>query len=253
MLILLSPAKTLDMSPVEVGATQPRLLEDSEKLIKSLRRKSKRALANLMSISDTLAEENLLRFQEFSLPFTRENAKPAGLAFWGDVYRELDAREFSPQEFEFANRQIRILSGLYGLLRPSDLMQAYRLEMGTRLPTRRGKDLYSFWGDRITKLVNADLAGDPSRLVVNLASQEYSRSLQPDRIEGRLLTIHFKEMRDEKYKVIAFNAKRARGKMARLITLEGITDAEPLRDLDVNGYLYNAEMSTENDWVYTRS
>ncbi|MCP9237325.1 peroxide stress protein YaaA [Lewinella sp. JB7] len=252
MLILLSPAKTLDMSPVELESTQPRLLDESETLVRSLRRKSRRALKELMSISDKLAEENQQRYHAFARPFTAENAKPAGLAFSGDVYLGLRAGDFSPREFDFANRQIRILSGLYGLLRPRDLMQPYRLEMSTRLPTRRGKDLYAFWGTRITDLLNQDLADDSSKTVLNLASKEYFQSLQPARIQGRIVDIQFKELRNGTYKFVTFNAKKARGAMARLITLEGITEAEPLKDLNVDGYRYNEAMSTPDNWMYTR-
>ncbi len=250
MLILLSPAKTLDMSPVPGKASQPRLLHDTELLMRSLRRKSEKKLQALMSISEHLATLNYERFQKFSLPFTTENAKPALLAFQGDVYQDLEAHDFSDREFDFADRQLRILSGLYGLLRPRDLMQAYRLEMGTSLATRRGKNLYAFWGNRLTNLLNEDLAKDPSGLVLNLASQEYFRSINPAQLTGRVLTIHFKEMRDGTPKVLSFTAKRARGKMARLITLEGITTAGPLRELVVNDHYFRAELSTETDWVY---
>ncbi len=252
MLILISPAKTLDMSPVTTDATQPRLLDDTEKLLRTLCRKSPAKLRELMSISDKLADLNYARYQACCLPLTPENAKPALLAFRGDVYQDLGADDFSEREFDFANRQIRILSGLYGMLRPRDLMQAYRLEMGTCLPTRRGKNLYQFWGNRITKLLNEDLATDPTGLVLNLASQEYFRSVNPAKIAGRVLTIHFKEMHAGKPRVVSFTAKRARGKLARLITLEGITAAEPLKEFVVNDHRYVAELSTTDDWVYLK-
>lgn len=252
MLILLSPAKTLDMTPVARQATQPRLLNDTEQLAKVLRKKSRADIQDLMHVSEKLADLNHERFQEFSLPFTSENAKPAGLAFKGDVYQDLEAHTFTDKEFSFANKQIRILSGLYGVLRPSDLMQAYRLEMGTKLKNRRGKNLYEFWGDRITAVLNEDLAANNDDLILNLASKEYFKSVQPKDLNGRLLTVNFKDEKDGKFRIIAFNAKRARGKMANLITKEGISTAEPLKELVVNDYVYNASQSTENEWVFTR-
>ncbi|NJB85683.1 hypothetical protein GGR26_001428 [Lewinella marina] len=249
MLILLSPAKTLDMSPAGAGGTAPRMLADTHELVRTLQRQSARKLGKLMSISDKLAELNYERYQSFA---EEAVGKAALLAFRGDVYQDLEADDFSDREFAFANQQIRILSGLYGILRPADLMQPYRLEMGTRLSTKRGKNLYAFWGDKITQLLNADLAEEGSGLVLNLASQEYFRSVRPEHVDGRILNIHFKEPHGDKHRVIAFNAKRARGRMARLITLEGIRTADPLKDLVVNDYVYREDLSTENDWVYVR-
>jgi cytoplasmic iron level regulating protein YaaA (DUF328/UPF0246 family) len=252
MIILLSPAKTLDMSPVEGNFSEPRLLGESKTLATILRKKSRSDLQELMSISESLADTNYQRYQEFVVPFTPDNAKPAIMAFRGDVYQDLDAPTMTEAQLDFADRQIRILSGLYGLLRPRDLMQAYRLEMGTRLSNRRGKNLYEFWGDRITKVLNQDISEEGSGLVVNLASQEYFKSVKPGEINARVLNIHFKDEKDGKYRVIAFNAKRARGKMARLITEEGITQAEPLKELVVNDYVYNDALSSGDDWVWTR-
>lgn len=249
MLILLSPAKTLDMSPTDVAATTPRLLDDTRTLVDILKRKSPADLSALMSISDKLADLNFERYQRFDEP---EGGKPALLAFKGDVYQDLQADDFSGRELAFADRQIRILSGLYGLLRPTDLMRPYRLEMGTKLPTRRGKNLYDFWSTRITELLNQDLRAEGSGLVLNLASQEYFKSLQPGRLDGRILNIHFKELRNDTYRVITFNAKRARGAMARLITLEGIREAGPLRELVVNDYVFAPDLSAEDDWTYVR-
>ncbi len=252
MLILLSPAKTLDMTPVATTATQPRLMADTEKLAKVLKKKSRATLQSLMHISENLADLNYQRNQEFSLPFTEDNAKPAGLAFQGDVYKDLEMAELNAVESDFANQQIRILSGLYGILRPNDLMQAYRLEMGTKLKTRRGKNLYEFWGDRITKVINEDLSEGGHELILNLASQEYFKSVNTKKLDARLLTAHFKEAHNGKFRVVAFNAKRARGRMANLITKESITTAEPLKELVVNDYVYNPELSTENDWVFSK-
>lgn len=253
MLVLLSPAKTLDMTPVSGEFTLPRLLEQSEQLASALRRKSRSKLQQLMSISEKLAALNYERYQDFSLPFTPENAKPAVLAFRGDVYQDLEADDFSLREMETAQRQLRILSGLYGLLRPLDLIQAYRLEMGTKLKYRRKNDLYAFWGDRITDLLNEDLATEGSGLVLNLASQEYFRSLNPDRVAGRVLTVHFKEPAPQGgYRVISFNAKRARGRLAQLITKEGISTADPIQELEVNEYRFDEKLSEKNEWVFVR-
>lgn len=254
MLLLLSPAKTLDMTPSHPATvpTQARLLDDTAELARLLKKKSRGGLQGLMSISENLADLNYTRFQKFSLPLTPETAKPAGLAFRGDVYVDLEADTFTPEEWEMANRQIRILSGLYGVLRPSDLMLPYRLEMGTTLTNKRGKNLYEFWGDRITELLNDDLAEAGFDLVLNLASQEYFKSVNTERLNGRLLTAHFKEAKNDKYRVVAFNAKRARGRMANLITKEGITTAEPLKELVVNDYIYSETLSSENDWVWAR-
>lgn len=249
MLILLSPAKTLDMSPAPVVGTPPRMLEKTGQLVGILQRRSADELAELMSISDKLAELNYERYQTFS---DAPDGKAALLAFRGDVYQDLEASDFSEREFAFANQQIRILSGLYGLLRPADLMQAYRLEMGTKLENPRGKNLYEFWDGDITDLLNRDLDEEGSGLVLNLASQEYFRSVRTEQLRGRLLTVHFREKRGETYRTVSFNAKRARGRMARLITLEGIRTAAPLKDLVVNDYAYHEALSTEDEWVFAR-
>lgn len=253
MLLLLSPAKTLDMTPAaDHPASQPRLLKETKELAGVLKKQSRGDLQDLMHISEKLADLNHHRYQNFKLPLTLANAKPAALAFRGDVYQDLEADTFTPEEFEFANRQIRILSGLYGVLRPADLMQAYRLEMGTRLKNKKGKNLYEFWGDKITHILNQDLAENGDDLILNLASQEYFKSVKTATLKGRLLTAHFREAKDGKYRVVAFNAKRARGRMANLITKEGITTAEPLKELVVNDYVFDASLSTEDDWVWVK-
>lgn len=253
MIVLLSPAKTLDETPVHgLQSSQPRLLPQSAQLIRKLRRQSVADLQSLMSISENLAVLNRQRYQNYQEEFTEENAKPAALMFKGDVYTGLEADQFSEQELAFAQRHLRILSGLYGLLRPLDLIQPYRLEMGTRLPVGRKKNLYAFWGQQITDLVNEDLAQSDGDTIVNLASQEYFQSVQPEQLNGQLLNIHFKEDRNGKLKVISFNAKKARGKMAQLIVREGITTAEPLQELVVDDYVYQADLSSANDWVFAK-
>ncbi|MEL6656136.1 MAG: peroxide stress protein YaaA [Bacteroidota bacterium] len=253
MIVLLSPAKTLDETPVHgIPHTEPRLLPQSATLIKKLRRQSVAALQELMHISEKLAVLNKGRYQSYSETFTEENAKPAALMFKGDVYTGLEAESFSETEMAFAQDHVRILSGLYGLLRPLDLIQPYRLEMGTQLKSGRNKNLYAFWGDQITELVNQDLAQSAGETVVNLASQEYFQSVKPEQLNGRLINVHFKEDRDGKLKVISFNAKKARGKMAQLIVKERLTNAEGIKELVADDYVYRADLSSETDWVFVK-
>ncbi len=252
MLLLLSPAKTLDLSPVETAATQPRLLPAGEELIDVLRTKSIADLRGLMKVSEKIAVLNAERFQEFTTPFTTANAKPAVLAFKGDVYVGLEADTFSEQELDFAQKHLRMLSGLYGLLRARDLMQPYRLEMGTRLHHDGHQNLYDFWGDRITELINQDLAAEGSGVVLNLASKEYFKAVRPELLNGRVVNVHFREKRGDAYKIITFNAKRARGSMARIIIKEGLTRPEQLRDFAVDGYVYREERSREGEMEFIK-
>jgi cytoplasmic iron level regulating protein YaaA (DUF328/UPF0246 family) len=253
MIVLLSPAKTLDETPVHgITHTKPRLLPESAKLVKKLRRHSVAGLQELMHISEKLASLNKERYQTYSETFTAENAKPAALMFKGDVYTGLEAETFTEEEMTFAQEHIRILSGLYGLLRPLDLIQPYRLEMGTKLPVGRKKNLYDFWGNQITELVQKDLEEAEGNTVINLASQEYFQSVKPEELSGRLINIHFKEDRDGKLKVISFNAKKARGKMAQLIVKERVTNPEGLKELVADDYVYNADLSTEQDWMFVK-
>lgn len=251
MLTLLSPAKSLNFDPVETPATQPRLLDRSEKLVNVLRKQSVADLQELMSISENLATLNVERYRNFTTPFTPDNAKPAGLAFDGDVYTGLEAEAFDEADLDFAQRHLRILSGLYGVLRPRDLMQPYRLEMGTKLQQNGSKDLYEFWGDEITQLINADLAESGEKTILNLASQEYFKSINSELLAGPVLTVHFKEKRKGKYRMITFNAKKARGRMAHLVVKERINDPAALKELVINDYVYNPELSTQWDWHYT--
>jgi len=252
MITLLSPAKTLDLDPVETEVhSLPRLMEDTETLVAVLKKKSARQLKNLMKVSDNIAALNVERFQSFATPFTPDNAKPAALAFKGDVYLGLEAETFSSEDMEFAQSHVRILSGLYGVLKPLDLMQAYRLEMGTPLKKGRKKNLYEFWDRRITDLINEDLNESGGDTIINLASKEYFHAIKPALLQGRLINIHFRENRNGQYKVISFNAKKARGRMAHLIVKEKVTLAEDLKELVANDYCYNESMSTETDWIFT--
>lgn len=254
MLMVISPAKTLnyDTSPVTHEATIPDFLADSKALIKQLRTLNPADIASLMSISDKLAGLNSARFEAWQTPFTPDNAKQAVLTFKGDVYIGLDAESLSADDFAFAQSHLRILSGLYGLLRPLDLMQAYRLEMGTRFSNSRGKDLYAFWGDRITDKLNEALQQQTDNVLVNLASNEYFKSVKPAKLEGEIVTPVFKDLKNGQYKIISFYAKKARGLMVRYIIDHRINRVEDLKGFDYQGYAFNADMSERNHWVFTR-
>ena len=206
MLIVISPAKTLDYDtpPATKTATQPDFLDQSAKLIKELKQLSPQEIASLMNISDKLAQLNAARFEAWNKKFTTKNAKQAVLAFKGDVYTGLDADSLSEKQFEFAQKHLRILSGLYGLLRPLDLMQAYRLEMGTKFANQRGKDLYSFWGNQITDKLNEELSSQKKPVLVNLASNEYFKSIKTKELKAEIITPVFKDWKGGKYKIISF-------------------------------------------------
>jgi len=253
MILLISPAKTLDFSDTELTShSTPRLLDDSEKLVSVLKKKSARSLKKLMSVSDAIAELNVERFQSYETPFTLNNSKQAILAFKGDVYTGLQAETFDAKDHDFAQTHLRILSGLYGLLTPLDLMQPYRLEMGTRLKNGRKKNLYEFWDKKITELINDDLEESGNDIVLNLASQEYFHSVKPAFLNGKLFHVHFKELRNGAYKVISFSAKKARGAMARQIIQNRINEIDALKPLNVDGYKYNESLSDEVNLVFTK-
>lgn len=254
MLIVISPAKTLDYSPQDYTDqySQPVLLEHSSKLIDSLKKKSPKKIKELMSVSDNIAQLNYERYQDFSLPFNTKNAKQALLAFKGDVYLGFELDKYKQKDFDFAQSHLRILSGLYGVLRPLDLMQPYRLEMGTKLKTRRGPNLYKFWGARITEQVNQALAESKDDLIINLASNEYFKSLQTKALNARILTPVFKDNKNGTLKVISFLAKKARGEMANYIIKKKLKNPEALKKYTVGGYAYDDNLSTEDQWVFTR-
>lgn len=253
MILLLSPAKTLDLEPADVqDFTIPRLLDNSDQLVKVLRKKKVTDLKALMSVSDKIATLNVERYKNFQQPFTLDNAKQAILAFKGDVYLGLDAASFNKRDLKFAQKHLRILSGLYGLLTPLDLMQAYRLEMGTKLKNGKFKNLYEFWDKKITELINADLKASKSKTVLNLASQEYFKSVKTDLLEGQLVHVHFKELRGDKYKVISFTAKKARGSMAKQIIKNRIVKVEHLKDLEVDGHVFNDGLSDATNYYFTK-
>ncbi len=244
MIVLLSPAKTLDFNPTKFKKhTTPRLLEDSEQLVDVLKKQSANKIKTLMKVSDKLAALNHERYQQFQTPFTLDNAKQSILAFKGDVYSGLDADSMDAKDLTFAQKHLRILSGLYGVLAPLDLMQAYRLEMGTKLKNGKNKNLYEFWDSRITDILNTDLSKAKSKVFLNLASQEYFHSVKTDQLKGELVHVHFKELRNGAYKVIAFNAKKARGAMAREIIKNRITKVGEIKKLKINDYVYKKDLS----------
>lgn len=254
MLIVISPAKKLDYdTPARTKtATRPDYMEQTMVLIKRLREFSSLDIAEMMHLSMNLAELNYDRYKAFAPVCTQDNAKQALLAFKGDVYQGMDAESFSAADFKFAQQHLRVLSGLYGLLRPLDLMQPYRLEMGTRLTTARGKNLYEFWGDIITDGLNAQLSKIKSGTLVNLASNEYFKSVKPKNIAAEIITPQFKEYKDGDYKMIGIYAKRARGLMARYIIRNQLSKPGALKDFAEEGYSFNTKLSAGTSLVFTR-
>jgi cytoplasmic iron level regulating protein YaaA (DUF328/UPF0246 family) len=253
MLFVLPPAKTLDFTPAppELPATAPAMSRDTAELAKVTRRLKAADLKRLMAISDKLAELNVARFKAFD-PEDDEAGLQAALAFAGDVYDGLDARSLGLDDLGWAQDRLRILSGLYGVLRPLDRIQPYRLEMGVRLHTRRGESLYDFWGDRVSKALRAAAAGHPDPTVVNLASQEYFGAVDRRALKLPVLTCHFKEEKDGLARIVSFFAKRARGMMARFAVERRIERPEALKAFDVAGYRFRPELSGESEWVFVR-
>jgi cytoplasmic iron level regulating protein YaaA (DUF328/UPF0246 family) len=254
MISVLSPAKTLDYCRQDLTkkATQPAFLEESRELVGQLSGLSKARLRKLMSISENLAEVNRERYQEWSTPFTTGNAKQALLAFKGDVYTGFNCEDWTARDFDFAQKHLRILSGLYGVLRPLDLMQAYRLEMGTGLKNKKGKDLYAFWGTKVTGAINDALAESKSKALVNLASNEYFTVVEPSLLDKPVVTPVFKDWKNGQYKFISFFGKKARGMMADFIVKERIKAPEGLKDFDVDGYKFAGEGKKEGELLFHR-
>ncbi|GGD49540.1 peroxide stress protein YaaA [Lacimicrobium alkaliphilum] len=254
MLIVLSPAKNLDYdTPAPINThSQPEMLDDASELIQVCRGLSPQQVSSLMKISDKLAHLNVERYHNWSRPFTVRNAKQSLLAFNGDVYTGLEAQSLSEAELDYAQKHLRILSGLYGLLKPLDLMQPYRLEMGTRLDNARGKDLYQFWGDKITEKLNQSMQAQGDNVLVNLASNEYFKSVRPNKLEGAIVTPVFKDQKNGKYKVISFYAKKARGMMARYIIQNQIREVKDLQGFDTAGYRYAQDQSSQQNPVFIR-
>ncbi|MBW7903389.1 MAG: peroxide stress protein YaaA [Rhodocyclaceae bacterium] len=254
MILVLSPAKRLDYEtpPATAEFTEPRLLDQSALLIERLRKLSPAEIASLMSLSDPLAALNHARYADWQPPFTPANAKQAAFAFAGDVYEGLDAAALPAKGLDWLQAHVRILSGLHGLLRPLDLMQPYRLEMGTRLANARGKDLYVFWGGRISELLTADLAAAKAQVLVNLASEEYFKAVKPELLGVPVIQPVFEDWKGGRYKIVSFFAKRARGLMARYAAECGAADVEALKDFDAEDYAFAPEASDDARWVFRR-
>ncbi len=254
MLLVVSPAKNLDLdSPVpSLRTTRPTLLDDTRQLATQLKAMSPDELSRLMNISANLAQLNHERFTTWQLPFSRANARPALLTFAGDVYQGMAAQSFTAEDFAFAQHHLRILSGFYGILRPLDLIQPYRLEMGTRLPTARGKDLYSFWGDRITRQINDLLRKRRASVLVNLASQEYFKSIDTGSLDAPVIEPVFKDYKNDGYKIISFFAKKARGLMSGYAIRNRLTDPETLKQFSGEGYRFCQAQSSATKWIFIR-
>lgn len=253
MLTIISPSKTLDFDTTIIGnATQPRLLAYSEELIKKLRTLSKEKISQLMKLSPALTTLNYERYHSFSTPFTTDNAKQAVCVFKGNVYDGINVGQYTEDDFDSAQKHLRILSGLYGLLRPRDLIQPYRLEMGTRLENTKGKNLYEFWGEEITNLINKDMKAIGTDTLINLASNEYWKAVKPKNINGRIITISFKEHKNGEYKMVMVHVKKARGLMASYIVKHHPSSPELLKKFNEDGYRFNAALSDDSEWVFTR-
>ena len=254
MLITLSPSKGQDFEEPSLSKkySKPADLKDSELLIKELRKIKSKELQQMMTVSENIADLNVERYKTFQTPFTTKNAKQAIFAFKGDVYGGLDLESFDEDDFSYAQDHLRILSGLYGCLRPLDLIQPYRLEMKTKLKNTRGDNLYQFWDDRITKSINKELKKQQEPVLVNLASNEYFKSVKPKLLEGRLLNINFKETKDGKTRVVAIFAKRARGMMADYIIRNRIERPEDLKKFKLGGYRFNKALSDDKQWTFER-
>ena len=254
MLIVISPAKSLDFeTPSKISDyTIPELLKESEKLIGRLKTMSPKQLSALMDISADLGDLNFKRYQEWQTPFTNENAKQSILAFNGDVYQGLDAATLSEERLLLAQSKLRILSGLYGVLKPLDLIQPYRLEMGTKLKYYKSKDLYTFWNPLITKKINEAVAESGSGILINLASNEYFKSIDRKKLKAEIVTPDFKDLKNGNYKMISFFAKRARGLMSRFILENDITDHSDLLAFNSEGYAFNSRLSKPDNPVFTR-
>lgn len=254
MLIVLSPAKSLDYDtpPTTDVHTTPAFVPRSAELIDVLKTKSPAEIGSLMGISDQLSVLNVSRYASWSRKFTTKNAKQAVLAFNGDVYEGLDAASLATGQLDYLQQHVRILSGLYGMLRPLDLMQPYRLEMGTKLANPLGKDLYAFWGSEITEALNGELAAQKTPVLVNLASEEYFKVVKPKLLKAQVVAPVFEDWKGGKYKIISFYAKRARGLMARYAALKNINQPEKLKAFDLEGYAFAPGASSESNWVFRR-
>ncbi|MCH1459654.1 MAG: peroxide stress protein YaaA [Luminiphilus sp.] len=254
MLTVLSPAKTLDYetAPITQSATLPRFMDQSALLVEDARGLNPDDIRTLMGVSEQIAHLNHERFMNWQSESTSDNAKQAVLAFKGDVYTGLQAETLSEDDLDFAQTRLRILSGLYGLLRPLDLMQPYRLEMGLKFTNQRGRNLYEFWGEQLTDTLNADLVSAKTDVLINLASNEYFKAIKPKLLNADIITPQFKDLKNGQYKMISFFAKKARGLMARYIIDNRITEPEALKSFSEAGYYYSDEQSQGDQWVFLR-
>ena len=254
MKIVISPAKNIDFnSHFETNIiSNLKFDKEANTLVSILKKYEPSKLASLMKISDKLADLNFTRYQNWEFPFTDENAKPAVGIFNGDVYRGLDVETFDENNLQFMQKHLRILSGLYGILKPMDLIQAYRLEMGTKLKNNEGKNLYEFWGDKITKFLNEELKVEQNPVLINLASIEYFKVINKSILKAQIITPQFKELRNGKLKIISFSAKRARGLMSRYIIKNKIENIEDIKAFDLENYHYDDNLSDEQNFIFTR-
>lgn len=254
MLFVISPSKDLDYKSIYPTSSndEPRLWIQSQEIIAVLRKKSSKQLQSLMDISQKIADENLMRNKAFTVDFKADNSRPALYAFSGDVYRGLEAYTMTPSEVAYCQSHVRILSGLYGLLRPLDLMQAYRLEMGTSMSIAKKKNLYQFWDDTITNLVNDDIKQLRSNNLINLASQEYFQAIQDKNIEAKIINIHFRELRNKKVQFVSYTAKKARGMMVRFAANNNLQDPQDLKKFNIEDYYYDEKLSDEYNWYFLK-
>lgn len=254
MLIVISPAKTLDFNNARIVNQQsaPEYTKQAKQLVTILKKQSPEELMKLMSISDKLASLNNLRFKQWIADPTIENGKQAVCAFKGEVYTGLNVDDWSNENFSFAQEHLRILSGLYGVLRPLDIISAYRLEMGTKLENPKGKNLYNFWGDTINKNIQKQLNTQGDNVLINLASNEYYKSVNAKKLKAEIITPVFKDFKNGQYKVLSFFAKKARGLMTRYIIQNELKNAEEIKHFTEEGYFYNDKLSKGNEWVFTR-
>jgi len=254
MIILISPSKSLDFekpNPI-TETTSVDFPKETSELVKKLQSFSVADIRQLMNLSDNLAILNYERYQNWQKEKNPKISRAALHAFQGDVYQGLEADTFNEEDLEFAQKHLRILSGLYGLIKPFDLIQPYRLEMGTSLHIKDSSNLYEFWGDKITQKINEQISKHEQKIVINLASQEYFKAVKDKKIESEIITPHFKEQKGDKYKVVSFYAKKARGVMSAYIIKHRIQDAKLIKDFDWNNYQFNEKLSTETDWIFTR-
>lgn len=255
MLVVVSPAKKLNfdnMAESGLAATKPALLKSSQELVELMRKYDRKKLVKLMKISDKLADENIIRYREFETPFKRTNAKQAVLAFSGDTYLGLEAGSFSAEEHDYAQAHLRILSGLYGMLRPLDLIQAYRLEMGLKLKTARGGSLYDFWGSEITSNLNKAVTASGSHFLLNCASNEYMGVVEQDKLKAEVISPVFKQVKDGEARMLGMMAKRARGALARFVIQNRIEKPEDLKGFRTDGYRYVASLSDSKTFEFHR-